>query len=207
MLPHVARPAHDWRHPVHVTMRALPKRLNLRAELVFRRVRRCIARAHRGGLRVTHFSVQRDHVHLIVEAPDRRGVTRGIQGIASGIARVVNRMAGRSGTFWRERYHRHDLASPSEVRNAIVYVTMNVRKHAVRDVTARTTLDAYSSAAWLDGWSARAGPWLAILRRARLVSQVPFDEPPVAESGTWLGTSGWKRRGLLEPEEMPQTPA
>jgi putative transposase len=186
-------------------MRALPRRLNMRAQLVFRRVRRCIARAHRGGLRVTHFSVQRDHVHLVVEAPDRRGVARGIQGIASGIARAINHMAGRRGPFWRERYHRHDLVTPREVRNAIVYVTMNLRKHAALDPLVRKTLDACSSAAWLSGWSPRAGPWLEALRHSPLIREVAPNDAPVASSDTWLGKTGWRRWGLIGPEEVPHS--
>jgi putative transposase len=178
----------------------------MRAQVVFRKVRACIGRAHRGGLRITHVSVQRDHVHLIVEAPDRRGMARGLQGNASGIARAVNHLVRRTGRFWRDRYHRRDLASPRAVRNAIVYVTMNFRKHEAHDETALTVLDSRSSAAWLEGWQPRAGPWLGELRRIRLVQEMPSDRPPVTQSSTWLGASGWKRRGLIAPEEAPRSP-
>ena len=204
LVSHLSRPSHDADHPVHVTMRALAGRSNMRAQLVFRKVRASIARVHRGGLRVLHFSVQRDHVHLIVEAPDKRGLARGIQGIASGVARAVNHLVRRSGTFWRGRYHRRDLTTPRQVRNAIVYVTMNFRKHEAHDETAFVVLDARSSAAWLEGWHARAGPWLEALRHAPLVREVPPDRPPVTPSSTWLGGTGWKRRGLIAPNEMPQ---
>jgi putative transposase len=204
MLAHVARPSHDWRHPVHVTLRARSGALNMRAQLVFKKVRASLARAHRGGLRITHFSVQRDHLHLIVEAPDKRGMARGLQGIASGIARAVNRLARRSGRFWRDRYHRRDLASPAQVRNAIVYVTMNFRKHEAHDESAFAVLDARSSAAWLAGWHPRAGPWVEALRRAPLVRELPATRPPVAPSSTWLGAVGWKRLGLVGPREMPR---
>jgi putative transposase len=176
----------------------------MRAQVVFRKVRSCIARAHRGGLRVTHFSVQRDHVHLIVEAPDKRGLARGLQGIASGMARVVNAAVGRAGRFWRGRYHRRDLESPRAVRNAIVYVTMNFRKHEAHDETVFVTLDARSSAAWLTGWSARAGPWLEALRERPLVAEVPHDRRPVGSSETWLGKTGWKRHGEIAPHEVPR---
>jgi putative transposase len=207
LLPHVARPSHDSRHPVHVTMRARSGGPNLRAERVFKKVRRSLARLHRGGLRVTHFSVQRDHVHLIVEAPDKRGLARGLQGIASGIARAVNHLVRSSGRFWRERYHRRDLASPTQVRNAIVYVTMNFRKHEAHDESVLTVLDARSSAAWLLGWHPRAGPWVETLRRAALVREVALERPPVSRSATWLGSTGWKRRGLIAPNERPQSPS
>jgi putative transposase len=206
LVSHLSRPSHDSEHPVHITMRALSGRPNMRAQVVFRKVRACIGRAHRGGLRITHFSVQRDHVHLIVEAPDRRGMARGLQGIASGIARAVNHLVRRSGRFWRDRYHRRDLASPRAVRNAIVYVTMNFRKHEAHDESVLVILDPRSSAVWLDGWDTRAGPWLADLRCAPLVRELRIDDPPVAQSSTWLGAIGWKRRGLIAPEEAPRSP-
>jgi putative transposase len=186
-------------------MRALSGRPNMRAQLVFRKVRASIARVHRGGLRVLHFSVQRDHVHLVVEAPDKRGLARGLQGIASGVARAVNHLVHRRGTFWRGRYHRRDLATPRAVRNAIVYVTMNFRKHEAHDETAFTVLDTRSSAAWLVGWEPRAGPWLEALRETEIVRELAPDPAPVAPSSTWLGKTGWKRRGLIAPSEVPRS--
>jgi putative transposase len=178
----------------------------MRAQLLFRRVRACLARAHRGGLRLVHFSVQRDHLHLIVEAPDRRGLARGLQGIASGIARAVNHTTWRSGRFWRGRYHRRDLTTPRQVRNAVVYVTMNFRKHEAHDETVFRALDSRSSAAWLEGWQSRAGPWLAALRGMPLVRELGADHAPVTPSSTWLGAIGWKRRGLIAPDELPRSP-
>ena len=49
----------------------------------------------------------------------------------------VNALVGRRGKFWRERYHRRDLASPRQFRNALVYVTFNRRKHARGSERAR----------------------------------------------------------------------
>jgi putative transposase len=186
-------------------MRAFSGRANMRAQLVFKQVRACIGHAHRGGLRITHFSVQRDHVHLIVEAADKRDLARGLQGVASSVARAVNHIAGRHGRFWRDRYHRRDLTSPRAVRNAIVYVTMNFRKHGAHDADVFRMLDARSSAAWLDGWDSRAGPWVAALRDVPLVRELRSDCPPVARSSTWLGAIGWKRHGLIAPKELPRS--
>jgi putative transposase len=186
-------------------MRVLSGRPSLRSQIPFRKVRACIARAHRGGLGVIHFSVQRDHVHLIVEAPDKRGMARGLQGIASGIARTVNGLVRRSGPFWRDRYHRRDLTSPRAVRNAIVYVTMNFRKHGAHDPDVYAVLDTRSSAAWLDGWNARAGPWLEALTQVAVVRE-SMGAPPVTGPSTWLCKTGWKRRGLISPDERPRSP-
>jgi len=46
-------------------------------------VRTAIQRGkERAGFRVVHFSVQGDHVHLIVEADDNRSLSHGMQSLA-----------------------------------------------------------------------------------------------------------------------------
>ncbi|HKA86723.1 MAG TPA: transposase, partial [Haliangiales bacterium] len=79
--------------------------------------------------RVVHFTIQKDHIHMIVEAADRTALSRGVQGLASGIARVVNRTAGCAGGLWRDRYHARPLRTPTEVRNCLIYVLRNGLKH------------------------------------------------------------------------------
>lgn len=44
--------------------------------------------ASKTRLRVVHFSVQDDHVHLVVEAPDREPLCGGASGIAIRLARA-----------------------------------------------------------------------------------------------------------------------
>jgi hypothetical protein len=90
--PHRARPRHLAAEPVHVTLRA---RLSpLRSQHLFRTIRLALTRAaHRDPkrFRLLHFSVQRDHVHLIVEASDKRALSSGVRGIAIRIARDPHR--------------------------------------------------------------------------------------------------------------------
>lgn len=137
--------------------------------------------------RVTSFSVQSDHVHMIVEATNKEHLARGMRGLASGMARRVNRALGIRGSVWGDRYHRHDLTTPREVRNALVYVLQNGAKHH----RSFAVLDPFSSAAYFDGW--------ASAHRLR-----PRDGPsPVARPRFWLLTTGWKRRGLLRLDERP----
>ncbi|HEX5795190.1 MAG TPA: transposase [Geminicoccaceae bacterium] len=72
----------------------------------------CPAFAGRLAVHVVEFSVQGNHVHMLVEAKDRQALSRGIQGLAIRLARAVNRVLARVGKVWADRYHRHDLASP-----------------------------------------------------------------------------------------------
>jgi putative transposase len=175
---------------------------DLRAYTPFRAIIGCLRRlAIRGSLGVIHFSVQRDHVHLIVEVPPGSELSRGVQGLASGLARAVNRAVGRRGKLWRDRYHRHDLMSPRQVRNAIRYVLMNFRKHRPEDaLSALHTLDSRSSAAWFDGWDPRDGPVVTGFQ-----STLPPDlrRSPTGAARTWLASRGWRRLGAMRVAEGP----
>lgn len=154
-MPHVVRPWHDAAQPAHVTLRARAGLPSLRAARVFPAVRAAIRLAQRERFRICHFSVQSNHIHFLVEANDRQALSRGVQGLAIRLARCINRVLARRGAVWADRYHRRDLATPREVRNALVYVLQNFRKHAAE---ARG-LDPCSSAAWFTGHPA-PGFWV-----------------------------------------------
>jgi len=150
--------------------------------------------------RVVHFSVQWDHVHLIVEASDARALSAGVRSFVIRVARYVNELVGRRGRLWADRWHGRELTSPRQVRNALVYVLANFRKHARGRLAPG--VDAYSSAAHFDGWRGfdagaelpRAGPRL---HRAF----APW--VAVSRSKTWLGGTGWRRSGLVRVDEAP----
>jgi len=145
-----------------------------------------LTRSSRGAFRLVHFSVQTDHLHLIVEAETSTALFRGVQGLVVRCARAVNRAGNRRGPVWLHRYHAHALRTPREVRHALVYVLLNFRKH----LRAGPAIDPRSSGPWFDGW-AHAPP-------------APCAAPPVAQSRTWLGTVGWRRAGgAIDCREAP----
>jgi REP element-mobilizing transposase RayT len=193
-VPHRARPDHRSRHPVHVTLRAGIS--SLRRQSVFLAIRTALTAACTRTLRVVHFSVQTNHVHLIVEAHDKRTLCSGVRGLAISIARHVNRAAARAGRVWADRYHAHPLRTPRDVRNALVYVLLNRRKHR----PGAPPLDPCSSAAWFDGWKASEHPQAA----PPLGGRDPPEPCPVAAARTWLATAGWRRHGLLGRNEAPK---
>lgn len=172
-------------------MRARAELPSLRAAGIFPRVRAAIAAGSRGGFRVVHFSVQRDHLHLMCEGQDKRMVARGLIGLAVRIARAVNRALERSGRVWGDRLHHRALSSPQEVRRGLVYVLMNFRKHLP---SAAAGLDPCSSAAWFDGFQGGA--------RQHDAGDPPLP-PPVARPRTWLAATGWRRHGLIDWRERP----
>jgi putative transposase len=183
---HRARVPHDRGAPAHVTFRAARVPASLRAANVYAAVRGAIARASDDAFRVVAYSVQRNHVHLVVEADAPSAFVRGLQGLAIRVARAVNRVLGRRGAVWSDRYHARALTTPREVRNAYVYVLQNHRKHG-RDRGQR--VDPCSSAPWFQGWKDRLASVCA---------------SPVVTARTWLARWGWRRHGLLDASERPR---
>lgn len=200
-VPHLARPVHRASEPVHVTLRA--RLAVLRSEHVFPTVRLALSRGARRNIeqfRLLHYSVQSDHIHLVVEASDKRALSRGVQGLAIRVALYVNKLLARRGTFWADRWHGHALRTPREVRSALVYVLANFRKHKR---VSRAGIDPFSSAEWFDGWCFTTGvaPPLAVQRRFR---PIEGHAPAVAQPRTWLARVGWRRHGLVGLGEGPR---
>ena len=127
---HLARPLLAKRFPVHVTWRMAEGVRNLRTSRHFGVLRRAMyAGALKDGFRLVHYAVMGNHVHLIVEAPDRARLARGMQGLGVRIARALNRVMQRSGRVLGDRYHAHILKTPSEVKRARMYLLTNARHH------------------------------------------------------------------------------
>lgn len=185
LVPHRRRSVHDRHNPVHVTLRAAAGLPSLRQAKIFGAMRAAFTVASKKRFRLLHFSVQTDHVHLLVEGDGTSELRRGIQGLAIRVAKAINRTLGRRGRVWGDRHHSRELSTPREVRNALVYVLQNWRKH----IAGARGADPRSSAAWFAGWRTPIG--------------VPPGRPPVAAPLTWLLRVGWRRRGLIGFDEAP----
>ena len=145
---------------------------NLRSRRSFRVLSAAFAKGcDRRGFRLVHFSIQGNHIHLIVEASDEVRLARGLQGLAVRIARGLNKLMGRVGKVFADRYHAHVLRSPAEVARAVAYVLGNFFVHALRrgERVDATVTDEFTSAA---SWRMEA--------------------PLVAPPQTWLLCVGWR---------------
>jgi hypothetical protein len=151
----------------------------------------------RTDFRICHYSIQGNHIHLIVEAEDARALARGMQGFQISGARRINaaitRRTGRRrrGQVFADRYHPEYLTNPLQVKNALCYVMNNWRKHG--EDAHRGAVDPYSSGKGFDGWDRPVD---------RSIS--PDEELiPVLFPDSWLLSKGWRRHGAISPWAVP----
>jgi REP element-mobilizing transposase RayT len=183
------------RCPVHVTVRLRRGIPSLRQARFVRAFRQSLGRCPvRSGFRVVHYSIQRNHLHFIIEAAGRVALGRGMKSLSARIGRCVNRVFARAGRALDGRYHHRVLVTPREVRNALAYVLLNARHHYHERhglPPPEVALDQASSAGWFDGWK-------------RPPPRAP--SPATKETAvprTWLLRKGWRRHRLIDPAEIP----
>jgi hypothetical protein len=79
---HKARPAHDHRHPVHVTVRVVAvvaDVASLRHRDMYMQLREAtIVTVRRADFRIVQLSIQCNHLHLLVEADHKEALSRGM---------------------------------------------------------------------------------------------------------------------------------
>jgi REP element-mobilizing transposase RayT len=223
--PHTVRPELNGRDPIHVVLRVHGDLGNLRKRHMYKGLREATITVARrelnyvedGAFRIVHISIQHNHVHLLVEADNKRALSRGMQSfqisaakqlnravsvrsIARGTAKFREAMANRRrGAVFPDRYHQEIIKTPKQARHTLAYVLNNWRKHKEdrHDFAREWRVDPYSSGAVFDGWKEREDAvtlWPLRETYLPLVTYLPK---------TWLLRERWRRHGLVRFDEVP----
>ena len=172
-VPHLRREALSPREPVHVTLKAAAGTGFLRKQRMLVALEAVFAGAkERLGMRVVHYSIQGNHLHLLVEAEDRAALSRAMQGLAIRAAKAINRVLRRHGHVWADRYHAHVLRSLRETAHALRYVLGNFARHA-------------------RGWGEQVAAFADEFSSVRFLG-LAGEDAPVAEPRTWMLRVGWR---------------
>ena len=180
--------------PMHVTLKVVRSMPGLRQRMAWMATRRALSLAlERADFRICQLSIQRNHVHLIVEADTSSALARGMQGFQISCAKQLNARikiegVARRGRVFADRYHAVVLDGPTQVRNALRYVLNNWRRHGE---TGIDDVDKYSSGPQFTGWN----------RKVRWEGEVL----PMALPSSWVLNVGWRDRGggTFSPFERP----
>ncbi|MEO7730882.1 MAG: transposase [Kofleriaceae bacterium] len=200
---HKKRPKISAKNGLHVVLRVVPEVGNLRRPQMYAAIRQAsIAAAMRERIRIVHVSIQRTHIHMIVEAENKKVLSRGMQGFQISAARHVNAALGipgrpRRGSVFVDRYHLVVITSPTQARHALSYLLNNWRKHAEDRDRPSGLIDRFSSGCSFPDWRE--------LDHADLMWKIPPDHDPlvVYRPRSWLLRTGWKLVGSISAREVP----
>jgi len=186
-------------------MRVAPAVGSLRRRRMYKAMRDAtITAALRQWFRIVHISLQRDHVHLLIEAKDKEALGRGMQGFEISAARHINSALAvgyrrRRGAVFADRYRLEVISSPTRARHALAYVLNNWRKHREdRDALSSTWLvDPFSSGVTFPDWAELDG------RDVMWPIRDTYDPLVVRRPRSWLLREGWKLHGSISAREVP----
>ena len=203
--PHKRRLAFKASHPIHVVLRVVDAMGSLRRRKMYQALRGAMqTTVRREDVRIIHISIQRNHVHLLVEADHKTALSRGMQGFQISAAKLMNARivvegVRRRGQVFSDRYHAEVIKTPRQARHTLAYVLNNWRKHREdRGARERTwNVDPFSSGALFGGWKELEGQ--------DVMWKLPDTYEPLVvwTPKTWLLREGWRRYGLIRCGEVP----
>jgi REP element-mobilizing transposase RayT len=198
---HEARPALHERHPVHVTLRVASELGSLRRRAAYHAIRQAtLTAAMRGSMRIVHLSIQRTHIHLLVEAANQRALSQGMQSFQVSAAKHLNAAVGkmnrgprRRGTVFPDRYHARIITSPTQARHSLAYLLCNWRHHEEDRAAPMNEwkIDWFSSAAMFPDWAEYGEDEWHLWQ-----GPSSYDPLFVFRARTWLLAEGWKKHSM-----------
>jgi REP element-mobilizing transposase RayT len=204
--PHKKRPKISRHQALHVVLRVMPEVGSMRRRKLYTAIRDAsVVAALRERIRIVHISIQRTHVHMLVEAETKLALSRGMQGFQISAARNINTVLGpdkyrrRRGRVFADRYHLKVITSPRQARHVLQYVLNNWRKHEEdrRGLSSTWLVDPFSSGCSFPDW-------LELEDKAMMWPlRATYDPLVVRRPKSWLLRGGWKSAGTISARAVP----
>ena len=229
---HAARPDFKATQPLHVVLRVVPEIGSLRQRAMYKAIRDASVTALlRERFRITHISLQRTHIHMLVEAKDKTALARGMQGFQISCARNINSALGGA----RPTSSRDELRPWGDTAPGVQRRRRRVRSprrrgkvfadryhvEVIRSPTQARHVLGYVLSNWrkhgedrsdhAQAWqidpfsSAILFPGWVELRDEVFLWPMPatYDPLVVCRPRTWLLAEGWKRAGEISIYDVP----
>lgn len=204
--PHAKRRRVLKSEPQHIVLRSNGEVGSFRTPAVFQAIRAAtyMAARYEDTFRIVEYSVQDNHVHLIVEANDKDSLARGMKAFGGSCSKHINAQVSRAkgwerrrrGSVFRDRYFVTALTTPRQVRNTLAYVLNNWRHHELDRTNQRRNIYPYASGISFDGWKELQG--------TAFVVPAAYDPPITSKPRTFLLRVLWKKKyPLISYREVP----
>jgi REP element-mobilizing transposase RayT len=144
---HISRDPIKKLTALHLTIKIIREKAGLKNKAMLKVLQRAIVKARSKGLAVVHYTLEFDHIHLLVESGNHQELGKAMQSLGVSLSMAINRLRGLQGKVFKTRYHLRKLKTPTEIRNVIKYILGNTVKHRA----TKTPLSIYNSFIALSG--------------------------------------------------------
>lgn len=183
---HVKRETINFKKPLGITLKF--NRVSLRNFDTLKAFRHAVQQAKKFSLHVLHYSIQNDHIHLVVEARDNDSLERGMKSLCGRLGKIIRKALGGRGPVFKHRYHLHVLKTPTEVKRAIEYVLLNTAKH----MKVIEHIDSFCSGFAFKNWPELIGRRFTGKIRDDY-EEFARDLAELSSPQSWLASVGWMR--------------
>ena len=138
---HISRERIKKTSALHLTIKVRSNKASIQTKKILKALHHAIKRARLKKLRVIHYTLEYNHLHLLVEAVDNKVLHSGMQALGISLAKAINRIKCKKGGVYKNRYHFRKLNSRRELKNALHYIFRNGMKHK----RSASLIDPYNS--------------------------------------------------------------
>lgn len=126
----------------HLTIKVRENKADIQSKKLLKALHHAIARARLKNLKVIHYTLEYNHVHLLVETNDHRILHAGMQALGISFSKAINKVKSLKGHVYKHRYHQRKIGSARELKNVLLYIFNNGKKHK----RTNKRIDLYNSA-------------------------------------------------------------
>lgn len=126
---HISRPKLQRPSSLHLTIKVRENKADIQNKKILKALHHAIKRARLKNLKVIHYTLEYNHVHLLVESSDNKILHQGMQALGISLSKAINRIKRLKGGVYKHRYHFRQISSPRELKNVLHYIFHNGIKH------------------------------------------------------------------------------
>jgi REP element-mobilizing transposase RayT len=138
---HIGRPKFIKPRSLHLTIKVRENKADIKTKRLLKALHHAIKRARLKDLKIIHYSLEHNHVHLLAEANSDKILKTGMQAFGISFSKAINRTKKLNGTVYKHRYHFRRISSSRELKNVLHYIFSNGIKHG----RTKSILDPYNS--------------------------------------------------------------
>lgn len=138
---HTTREVIKKKTALHLTIKVRPNKADIKSKAVLKALHHAIKRARLKKLKIIHYTLEYNHLHLLVETSGNQALHSGMQALGISLSKAINRIKFCSGGVYKHRYHLRVITSLRDYKNVLNYILNNGVKHK----RTSSVLDPYNS--------------------------------------------------------------